>query len=358
VNATSAPYRLQGYEVSYFTAKVRAALRYKGVWFDERRADIPDIRRRTGYVFIPIVVTPEGDTWQDSTEIYDRLEARHPDPPLFPSTPVQRIAAHVVELYTDEIALVPAMHYRWGVPEGESTTRMRFTAMIGNEEFGKAAADRMAAARLSLGANDESGPAIEAHTRELLDTLSTHFELHPFLLGDRASFADCACMGPFYAHLFTDLPSRRLLLETAFRVVGWIERCNHPNEDTQGAWLADDALAPTFCEVLRVMSRNAVPFLLAAVDAFEAWADGQAAGTQPPRALGTVEVAWEDRTITRVVQSYTTWMVQRTLDAHAALDPSARTAVDAALVGTGWEPLLARTLRHRITKDGFDLVLA
>ena len=60
----------------------------------------------------------------------DQLEARHPDPPLFPSTPVQRAAAHLVDLYVDEFALIPAMHYRWGSELGEASTRARFSAMM------------------------------------------------------------------------------------------------------------------------------------------------------------------------------------------------------------------------------------
>ena len=43
MNRTDAPYRLHGFEVSYFTAKVRPALRYKGLWVDERRADYGEI---------------------------------------------------------------------------------------------------------------------------------------------------------------------------------------------------------------------------------------------------------------------------------------------------------------------------
>jgi len=73
VNATPAPYRLYGQEVSYFTAKVRCALRYKGLWFEEDHADFQEIPRRTGMAFIPIVVTPEDETWQDSSDILDRL---------------------------------------------------------------------------------------------------------------------------------------------------------------------------------------------------------------------------------------------------------------------------------------------
>ena len=62
-------YRLYGSEVSYFTAKVRPALRYKRVPFAEILAT-PDVYRkviqpRTGLRFIPIVVTPDDETWQD-----------------------------------------------------------------------------------------------------------------------------------------------------------------------------------------------------------------------------------------------------------------------------------------------------
>ena len=35
-----------------------------------------------------------------------------------------------------------------------------------------------------------------------------------------------------------------------------------------------------------------------------------------------------------------------------------RARVDSALAGTGWEPVLAYTPRHRLEKKGFDLVFA
>ena len=174
-----------------------------------------------------------------------------------------------MELYTDEFATLPAMHYRWGSELGEASARARFIAMIGNAEIGNAAADRMAAARIGLGATDAAGPAIEAHTRDLLDALGTHFQAHPYLLGERMSFADCALMGPLYGHFFNDLVSRKLLLETAVPVVGWIERCSFPGPDAQGQWLADDALAGTFREVLAAMGRDAAPVILDSVHTLE-----------------------------------------------------------------------------------------
>ena len=125
------PYVFHAFEVSYFSAKVRPALRHKGLWVDERRADIGEVLKRTGLGFVPMVITPEGETWQDSHDIYRRLEARHPDPPLFPGTPLQRMAAHLVEIYANEYGLIPAMHYRWGSELGEASARARFGAMSG-----------------------------------------------------------------------------------------------------------------------------------------------------------------------------------------------------------------------------------
>ena len=357
MSATSSPYRFHAFEVSYFSAMVRPALRYKQLWYEELRADLGEIQRRTGLGFIPIVVTPDDDTWQDTSEILDHLERVHPEPALFPPSPVQRMAAHLVELYVDEFATIPAMHYRWGSELGEATARARFEAMIGSRELAKAAADRMAAARLALGASDEAAPAIEAHTRDLLDALSAHFEAHPYLLGARMSLADCALMGPLYGHLFTDLVSRRLLLETAVPVVGWIERCNFPDADRQGEWLAEDALAPSLREVLGVMGRDAAPVILDGTRSFETWADDRPTDLEePPRIVGTAETSLRGTPLQRAVQSYSLWMLQRTLDAYRALGEEPRRAVGEALAGTGWEEVLAYEPRHRLGKRRFRLV--
>lgn len=353
------PYRFHAYEISYFSAKVRPALRAKGVWYQELRPDLGEIHRRTGLGFIPVLVTPEDETWQDTTEILARLEASHPAPPLFPSTPVQRMAAHLVELYVDEFALIPAMHYRWGSELGLRTARARFAAMIGDAALAEAAAERMAAARLALGATEEAAPALEAHTRALLDALAGHVETHPYLLGGRISVADCALMGPLFGHLFNDLVSRRLLLETAVPVVGWIERTNVPDPAAGGAWLADDALAPGMRQLLQVMGRDAVPLLLELLETLEAWVDsaGPEELERPPRAVGRARAPLRGVVLERVAMPYTLWMVQRTLAFYRSLPEPERVQVDRALEGSGWEPLLAWVPRHGVTKRGFQLVI-
>ena len=352
------PYRFHAFEVSYFSAKVRPALRYKQLWYEEVRADAREIRRRTGLGFIPILVTPDDETWQDSTEIYEHLERCHPEPPLFPLGPVQRLAGMLVELYVDEFGVIPAMHTSWGTELGEASMRARFSAMIGSTEFGNRAADRMVFARRMVGATQETGAALDAHIRDLFRAENAHFEAHPYLLGERMSFADCALMGQQYGHFFNDLESRRLMLETAIPVVGWIERCNAPGADAQGDWLPDDAIAPTLHGVLAAMGTDAAPVILDTVRAFEAWADERPAGAGLGRGAGTCKTQLRGTPMERGVSSYACWSVGRVVDAYAALEERERRRVDAAIAGTGWEPLLAFEPRHRLTKRGFELVFA
>lgn len=353
------PFRFYAAEISYFSAKVRPALRAKGVHFVEL---LPDYRGvilpRTGLAFIPIVVTPENETWQDTSDILDRLEARVPTPPLYPATPVQRLAAYLVELYADEFMLFPAMHYRWSFPESIAKARADFVAMSAEPEAAARFADRMHGTLPFLGITAATAPAIEAHLRDLLDALSAHFAVHPFLLGERMSLADCALMGPLYAHLYLDAVPGRLLRETAPLVGRWIERMNRPDPDAPGAWLPDDALAPTFRALLALIGRDAIPLIAAGVRAFDAWAATQPPElVEPPRGVGGHEATLRGVAMHRFTSSYTPWMVQRPCDAYRALDARGRAAVERALAGTGCEDLLTHPPRRRVGKRGFTLVV-
>jgi glutathione S-transferase len=348
------PYLFHGADVSYFSGKVRPALPQKSLWYREVIPNMKEIVGKTGVAFIPVLMTPEGEAWQDTSTILDRLEAAHPEPPLYPMTPLQRVVAYLIELYGDEIALLPAMHYRWSFAESEQKARIDFALGSGNRGPANQFADRMAQGKNMLGVSAATAPAIEAHLRELLDALCAHFEAHRFLLGDAMSLADCGLMGPFYGHLFRDAVPSRLLRESAFRVCCWIERMNRPPPDQKG-WLQGDALAETLGPVLRTMA-DGVPMLLDAVREIDAWADANP-GAVPPRATGLYQTPYRDTKLSLLCRPYTLWMLQRPLDAYAALSAAERKRVDAALAGTGWEALLACQPRHRMGKRGNELML-
>lgn len=351
----SAPYILHGADVSYFSGKIRPAFAHKTLWMREVMPDILEIKRRTGVHYFPAVETPDGEMWQDTSDILDQLEAAHPGPPLFPTTPVQRIVAYLIELYGDEMAILPAMHYRWSFEESVAKVAVDFSTPGGEEGSGAKFAGRMKSTLPMLGVNEQTVPAIEAHTRELLDHLSVHFKKNRFLLGDALSLADCGLMGPFYGHLYRDAVPQRLLYQTAFQVCSWIERSNRPPRDQTG-WVEDDGLAPTLMPVLRTMA-DAVPMVVAAIESIDAWAaENAVAGEIVPPGTGLPESTYRDVTLKAAARPYTLWMVQRPLDAYRALDESERAQVDTALEGTGWDKILALRPRHRVKKQNYQLV--
>jgi glutathione S-transferase len=353
-------YRLFGAERSYFTAKARPALRAKRLYFEEILPTpevYQEILRRTGFLFIPVVVTPEDETWQDTSDIIDALEVRIPEPALIPATPVQRIVSYLFELYADEFMILPAMHYRWSAPEGEKDARGAFAAISGNREAANRFADTMGGSLPALGVVQEAIPAIVAHFDELLERLEAVLSDQSFLLGEQMSLADCAMMGPFYGHLYLDLVPGQILLERATRVSHWVERMNHPDPASFAGFLAGDALHPSLCRILELIGNDAVPLLLDTVREFEKWAEARPAGTaEPPRAVGFHKTRLRGIDFSRYTSSYTLWMVQRPLDAYRALGEEARKAVDRALAGTGCEQLFEYEPRHRLAKRDFKLV--
>src|SRR5262245_26028323 len=354
-------FRLYVSELSYFSGKVRPAFPYKRVPVLEmlatRAAYREVIRPRVGFAMIPIVVTPEDETWQDTSDILDALERRFPAPPLYPTAPVQRVVAYLIELYADEFMMLPALHYRWSFPESEAKARADFAATNGDPVQSNRFADAVKGFMGMVGVRPETIPAVEAHTGELLDLLEAHFALHPFLLGGRPSLADCALMGPFYAHLYLDAVPGRLLRARAPLVCHWIERMNHLDPDAGGEWLPNDALAPTLRPLLDRIGADALPLILDTTNAFERWADDNRTADELPRAIGTHPTTLRGVRFERVTTPYTLWMVQRVVDEYQRLPPAGRAAVDRALAGTGCEALLAYTPRHRVARRPFKLYL-
>ena len=361
--AMARPYRFYASEISYFSGKVRPALRAKRVPCEEvlptRTAYREVIRARTGLAMIPVVVTPEDETWQDSSDILDALDRRFPDPPLHARTPSQRIAGLLLELYSDEFLILPGLYWRWCFPDSVTKARADFASSTGDPSSALRFADAVKNFTPMVGVTPDTAPVIEAHTRELLAALEAHFAVHPYLLGASPSLADCALMGPIYGHFYNDAVPARLLRETAPLTCHWIERMNHPDVETFGPLVAEDALPPTLRALLELAARDTVPLVLDTVRAFERWVDSTpAVDGELPRVVGTHRTELRGVPVDRVTQPYTLWMVQRVLDAYRALDRGECAAVDAALEGTGWRPLLDFAPRHRVARRPFKLFLA
>lgn len=333
-------YRLFSWEHSYFSGKVRALLRYKAwggaLGFEDVLAT-PELIAgllipATGTHAVPQLLAPDGTWVQDSSEIADFLEARHPEPPVIPpaGAPRQRLACFLIELLAEEWMLPYAFWERWHhgrdgaepghaafneqqwgavlAPGADGFARRRAGRLFFEQAFGIHEAETKPRGVYSglraLGADERTAPAWEAGNERLLGRLEAHFAQHDFVLGGLPSLADFALLGPLYAHLYRDaVPG--FALRTRFPLVAeWVERTNHegclnarsygqrlytlapdgtlmgrPATSDLGRWLPGDEIPATLQPVLATFFEEMWPVLAAATSALAAYL---ASGRHPP----------------------------------------------------------------------------
>ena len=347
---TGEPYQLIAAEVSLYSGKARAYLRYKGVRFDElfasRHVIEGVVRPKTGLAMIPVLLTADGEAVQDTTAIIDFIEARHGERSVYPPTPILRLAALLLELYGDEWLLMPAMHYRWHYKRANMRLVMA--------DFGEIVAPRLPARlhRLAglplalyfggnygraLGINSRNRAAIERSYEAFLRDFDAHLGAHDYLLGARPSVGDFGFMGPLYAHLYRDPAPGALMRRIAPRVAGWVERMNAPVVDGEDAraFVAGDEPPPSLDPIFARMFREHWPVVADTVAAVDRWVRAHPDKPRIARFVGEHEVTIEGATTTRWIQSFTQWMAQRPLDAYAALDAADRARADRWLARVG-----------------------
>ncbi len=261
-------YRLFTWELSYFSGKVRAYLRYK-----ERMGDLVDgfedvlatqeliagwLTPATGSGAVPQMQTGDGAWVQDSSDIIDFIEARHDEVPVAPNAtdaPRQALASYLIELLADEWMVVPAFWERWYycLPEAEPN-HLDYNTMQWGSAFaaGASGTERLAAGRfvienlfalseartnpkgtyaglVHLGCTEATEQAWWASMENILGLLDVHFGAHDFVLGGLPSLGDFGLLGPLYAHLYRDATSG-FMLRTQHPIVSeWVERTNGHN---------------------------------------------------------------------------------------------------------------------------------
>lgn len=336
-------YQLIGAPVSLYTGKVRSYLQFKGMVFEEQLAT-PQVFKdviipRTGVRYIPVLVTPEDDVIQDSTEIIDHLEKRCPHPSIYPAGPCQHLLALLLEVYGDEWLVNPAMLYRWGIEENREFAIAEFGSVrlpdASKEQqyaAGLEASAPFAGALPRLGITAHSRSAIEQSYLALLSELDWHFAVYPFLLGDRPCIGDFGLIGPLYAHLYRDPASGRLMSEHAPHVARWVERMIDPAaNERDGDFLPDDQVPDTLLPVLQRIFTEQVPVLLNTAQLLEQWTLDNPDSPEIPRAIGTLRYRLGDMEEERLAFPFNLWMWQRPHDFYQGLDGDDKRAVDKVL---------------------------
>ncbi|MFA5678284.1 MAG: glutathione S-transferase [Pseudomonas sp.] len=359
-------YQLIGAPVSLYTGKVRSYLQYKGITFEEQLAT-PEVYRDliiplTGVHFIPVLVTPDNQGIQDSTEIIDHLEQRFRRPSVYPAGPRQRLVALLLEVYGDEWLVNPAMLYRWGIEENRKFAIAEFGSVrlpdgTAEEQYaaGLEASTPFAGALPRLGITEHSRSAIEQSYLGLLDELNTHFAEHAFLLGNRPCIGDFGLIGPLYAHLYRDPASGRLMAERAPHVVPWVEQMIDPAAQNNGDFLPKDQVPATLLPLLKRMFDEQVPVLLETARQLEQWLVENPESTDIPRAIGTLRYRLGDMEEERLAFPFNLWMWQRPHDFYTGLSTADKKGV-AKLLTQDQLTALATPLQARLKRQANKLV--
>jgi glutathione S-transferase len=96
--------KVYGISVSYYTGKLEAYLRYKGIPYqlESPYAKAREIKPHVGAIQVPLVLRDDGRWVSDSTPIIQQFEKEYPAPTVMPEDPVVRFLALLIEGYADE----------------------------------------------------------------------------------------------------------------------------------------------------------------------------------------------------------------------------------------------------------------
>ncbi len=329
------PLEVYGAEVSYFTGKLEAVLRYKELPY-RRIPRVPgrQLERATGVAQIPGVRLADGRWMTDTTPIIEWLERHFPETPVVPRDPAAAFFSRLVEDYADEWLWRPAMHYRWNYDQDafhlsrvladELTPYLRLPAAVKRWMIRRR--QRGLFARTD-GVTRETWDHVEQIYLDALGHLGAILETRPYLLGTRPSLADFGYFGSMFRHFAMDPTASRIMRETAPAVYEWVARVwNARASRLEGEVLSE--IPDDWNPILDAIGRAYLPYLCANAEAWKARAT-------------RFDVAIEGVTYRRIrTARYRVWCLEELRRHFSELPESIQPGVRDRLEARGcWEPL-------------------
>ena len=363
-------YRLYGWQVSFFSGKLRAYMNFKGLDFEEKPASAYDLFKRLpkniGASAMPALETDTGEWLGDTTDIIATLEQRHPEPSITPPAAVQQLIAILLEAWADDALIPIALHTRWSHPENyecfrEEGSKALFPfapARVRNFVVDNTAAKRMRGALSRVGVTDDQKPLLDDWILDVLDELATHLNQNPYLLGNRPCVADYSLAGLFYAHLNNDCWPERELMRPRPSLQDYTKR-THDGTPAGSSWHDGDSIPGTLMPLLRRIAHEFIPMIEATVVEIKRCVEDRQLKTNDslPRALSDIAFPMGTGTYVRHSFSHTVWKMQRLQTAFLNLSESAQTEA-AELFSSIGIPLEALDLGPALKRQGLGTALA
>ena len=251
-------YRIFGAELSPYSVKIRSYFRYKQIphqWIVRNAESADEYQKYAKIPIIPLVVTPEGESLQDSTPIIEAMEQRFAEPSIHPEDPVCQFVSTLIEEFGDEWGNKWMFHLRWARDEDCTSAGGRIAALNAPDadEATRASirdqiVEHMKGRVFFIGSNEQTAPQIEQSFTDGIKLLDAHLRNRPYLFGGKPAFGDFGLWGQVYC-AWTDPTGGALIEATAPHLLDWIHRMLWPTDN--GGYENWDGLAPTMMPFLK-----------------------------------------------------------------------------------------------------------
>lgn len=341
---TTDPYFVYLLDLSYFSGKLEAYLRYKNIPY--RRIETTwrrmgrEVLPHTGLMKVPVVLTPQDQWLQDTTPMIDWFEERYSLGAVLPPDPYQAFFCRLLEDYADEWLWRPALHYRWSYTADARLLSRRIAEESLYDTPAPGFVLRWMLRRRQMreyvrgdGVTQRTRAHVETVYFNTLDRLERLLADRPFLLGGRPCLADFGFFASMFRHFSLDPTPSRIMREMAPGVYAWVARmwnadCLETADDDSG-WPAAGTIPGQWQEFLADMATGYLEYLDANA---LAWRDGK-------RRMDVTLQGVDYRRLP--VVHYRVWCRERLQQHLAALPAEAGQAVRATMEEWGaLEPLM------------------
>ncbi len=365
---------LYNVEASYYGAKIRAYLQYKRLPFTEvlgdRQVYAREILPRVGWAVLPVIVTHQDKTLQDTSDMIDYYEAWHPKKSVLPTAVSGRALSFWLEFIGDEWLKLPALHYRWNYNYDFAVREMGrnndpSSTVDEQVRIGKKIARTFQEWCPIHGITERTGAAIEFEYLEFLSLFEKHLATSSYLCGDLPSLGDFSFFGPLYAHLYRDPASGDIMRRHAPLVCQWVTRMRDGGVTAVNgpeAWVDFDNISATLVNLVAHLSRDLVPVIIKEIEAFQMWLQNNNDRIMP-RYFGEADFVLGSKrahvvTEKRSLTTYGQWMMQRVLNVFSNADEEQRAKTTALFSRFGAAGVLDIKTPIKVSKSNFKLVRA
>jgi len=330
-----APYLVYKSDVSYFSGKLEAYLRYKNIPHEAREIDLKSINfevyQNTGFKKVPAVHTADNVWLFDTTPMIEWFEQRYTEAPVLPDDPALAFLASLLEDYGDEWLWRPSMWWRWESCASRRAAGWRIGAVAG---FGGAVVQQLLAWQFAWRQrrewlwDDGLSRRNAEHVRDLylheLDDLQAILSQQPYLLGSHPSVADLGYFGSMFRHFSNDPDPAEVMRRRAPAVYEWTARLWNATGSKLGPeqhWRWPEGAH--WESILKRVAGDYLPYLSANA---QAWRDGKKRFDFQGQSLAFPG--------TKTTQ-YRVWCPERLRTQFQQLDPSDQARVEQALHNAG-----------------------